>query len=782
MKQIFNLKSYFTFLSRNKVYTAINMFGLSVSFAFAILIGLYYQHETGIDKDIDHVEQLYLVGCDFDSEKMSGTSREIIRLLQKQLPQIETGCAFHINSEQHVATGNGENVKTTMMYTDSTFYAMFNQPLVEGDATTALNGLTDVVISRRLAQTLFIKGNAMGKVLTLENRKVYVKGIFEDMSGTSFPECDIIGRYELLRERIPWLFDIAGNFGTPDVVLKLKKGTQTASLEKNINGILQSIYKEAFQMDVSFQLIPFSGTYFSSYDSLVCQRGKPDLVYLIFAVGIIILVFSVMNYINLTVALSGNRSKEMATRRLLGSQKSHILWRLVIESVCICCCSVVLSILLAWAFVPYTCKLLDTHFTIAELFSPLNLLMLVGIVLTVGVLAGVLPAVIQSRVKPIDVVRGTFRRQTKMLFSKIFIVVQNVITIIFIAVTLIGSRQIRHLIDAPLGYDTKSVMGIGVPRDARKANLFKKALQQLTSVKQVSVGLCSPLSGGFNQMAYIGKKAVRCQRFYVDKDYLPLLGIKVQTRYAQSDSVNLFVSPNFHSAMQLKPNERTFRYNENDEITPIHGILSNFHLYTIDIEGVENQVTVVYQFDQVMSNDFCGNVLIKVEGNEEDAFKQVQDVYKQVYHEDLVQDSPYLSQKIAEVYKEQTRIIHIVTIFAFLAILISLLGLVSMSTYFIQQRNKEIAVRKVFGSTSNQMRTRLIRTFLNYVTIAFVISVPVVWYFISEWISQYSYRIVWWPWIPVAGIIVWLISFAAVVVQSYVASNENPVKHIKDNQ
>ena len=239
------------------------------------------------------------------------------------------------------------------------------------------------------------------------------------------------------------------------------------------------------------------------------------------------------------------------------------------------------------------------------------------------------------------------------------------------------------------------------------------------------------------------------------------------------------MSPNFHSVMQLKPDERAFRYNETYEREQINGILNDFHLYTIDMDNADDQVTVVYLFDQIAHDDFANNVLIKVEGDEQEAYRLVQETYKKVYHEDLTQESPYLNQKIAEVYKEQTRIVRILTIFSFLAVLISLLGLVAMSTYFIQQRSKEIAIRKVFGSTSHRIRRDLIRTFLQYVGIAFVISMPVIWYFASEWISQYSYRIVWWPWIIVAGILVLLISFCAVAIQSYMASNENPVKNIK---
>ena len=779
MKQLFNLKSYFTFLSRNKAYAAINVFGLSVSFAFVILIALYYLRETGIDKDIPGVERLYVLGCDVSSDRISGSSREIIKVLQKQLPQIGEGCALHVNREQHVTTADEENVKVTMLYTDSTFHAIFGQQLIEGDASTALNSLTDVVISRRLARQLFHDGEAMGKVLTCENKKVYVKGVFDEMRDTSLPDCDIIGRYELLRDRIPWFFDIGGNFGDPDVVLRLKPGTDIRSLEANINGILQKIYHETFHMDCTFRLIPFSETYFSSYDSNVCKRGRPGLVFLAFLAGIVILIFSVMNYINLTVALSGSRSKEMATRRLMGSQKRDIVLRLVIESVILCFCSVLISVFLAWAFIPYACRLLDTEITIGSLAGPVNLILLVLFVLFVGLLAGLLPAAIQSRVKPIDVVRGTFHHQTKMRFSKVFIVVQNIITIVFIALAMIGSRQIRHLVTAPLGYDTEHVMEIDVPRDARKANLFKQTLLQLTPVRQVSLCLCSPLRGGFNQMAYIGKKAVRCQRFYADKDYLSLLGINVRKQFSQGDSVEVYVSPNFFSTMQLQPGVRSFRYNENYDLTPISGVVDDFHLYTIDMESGAPQVTVVYQFDQLFSNDMIGSVLIRVEGDEEEAYEQVQDAYRKVYQEDLTQESPYLTQQIAAVYKEKTRIIRILTIFSFVAVLISMLGLVAMSTYFIQQRRREIAIRKVFGSTGDQVRRRLVRSFLAYVAVAFVISLPVIWYLVNRWITAYAYRISWWPWVLVAGALVLLFSFGAVAVQSWVASNENPVRNIR---
>ena len=779
MKPLFNIKSYFTFLSRNKVYAAINVFGLSVSFSFVVLIGLYYLHETGIDRHIEDGDSLYSLCAGTEENRISGTSREVIPLLQKQLPQIAAGCALYADGDVRIAIdAQGGMMKVNMLFADSTFCRFFHPEMAEGSPEAALASVDDVMISTQLARRLFPLGNALsGTIVTADHRKLHVKGVFEKPVETSLPDVDVIGRYEQLREKLPYFFNINGNFGSPDVVLKLKSGTDVAQLEQNINKILKPIYEENFRMKVTFRLLPFSASYFSDYSSNVCRRGNVALVYFIFFIGIVILLFSMMNYINLTTALTGQRSHEMATRRLLGSHTWEVRMRLVFESICLCLCSVVLSVVLAWAFVPAVNNLLDTTITLRSLFGILPLGLLAAFVLVVGALAGVLPAFIMSRVKPVDVVRGTFRRQTKMVFGKVFIIVQNVITISCIALAFIFSMQIRHLINAPLGYDTGGMMEINVPTDARKAELFKKSLLRLGPVKGVSVCMCSPLMGGFNQMAYVNNNPVRCQRFYADDNYLSLLGIKIHRQFTQGDSVSIFVTPDFHAKMGLKPDARTFRYNENYDEDAITGITDDFRLMTVTHDN-SNEVAVVYLFKK-LPDQAVGSVLVKTEG---DCLEQVREVYRSVYHEDMVQDAPYLSQQIENAYSEQSRMAHLLTIFSFVAILISLLGLIAMSTYFIGQRSKEIALRKVFGSTSNRVRLRLIRTFLNYVLIAFVVSVPVVWYVAGEWISRYSYRITWWYWIPVAGIIVWLVSFAAVVVQSYVASNENPVKHIKDNQ
>ena len=234
------INSYLTFLSRNKAYTAINVFGLSVSLMFVVLIGLYYEHETGVDQQIPDKERVVLVHPEkTENFKMSGTSREIIPLLRKQLPQIQSACALFSMTNRHVQFAQDDYAKCDMLYVDSTYYDVFGFTLIQGDPHTALADEQSVVLEEGMARKLFPQGDAMGKPLTLNDKyKVFVRGIYRRTENSSIPQDDIVGRYELLREELPYFFKLMGNFGSPDVYLKLNEGTDYKDLIPQVNKIL----------------------------------------------------------------------------------------------------------------------------------------------------------------------------------------------------------------------------------------------------------------------------------------------------------------------------------------------------------------------------------------------------------------------------------------------------------------------------------------------------------------------------------------------------------------
>ena len=786
------INSYLTFLSRNKAYTAINVFGLSVSLMFVVLIGLYYEHETGVDQQIPDKERVVLVhpAKIENYVEQSGTSREIIPLLRKQLPQIQSACALFSMTNRHVQFAQDDYAKCDMLYVDSTYYDVFGFTLIQGDPHTALADEQSVVLEEGMARKLFPQGDAMGKPLTLNDKyKVFVRGIYRRTENSSIPQDDIVGRYELLREELPYNFNIMGSFGGTDVYLKLNEGTDYKELIPQVNKILTEAYAHvgAGLEKLTFSLSPVAENYFSDYSSGVCRRGEPELVMLIAIIGLIILAFAVMNYINLTVAQAGRRAKEMATRRLLGSLKRDIMVRMVLESTSLCAVSVAVSLLLAVAAIPYTNQLLETHISAMQLLSPLNMLFIVGTVVLLGAVAGIVPAQVMSAVQPIDVVRGTFRVRTKTTLGRAFMVVQHFITIVLVAVTGIFTHHTLHMIHAPLGYETDSLMAFRTQQSAQKAMLFKQKLKALPGVENASVCFNVPLNGGFNNMGETETgKIIRFQRLYGDEDYLATLGIELKEKWGNGEYMNTYVSADFHSTLGIAPNVRTFKWRPVDqELMDIHGLLADFSLGTSRHKEHEErpEVTIVYEIkNEVMAKNDFGCILIRVRGDKKETLEEVKQIYKEVYREDFTDSMPWMQQSVAAAFQAESRLLTILSCFAGVALLISVLGLVAMSTYHIQQRRKEIAVRKVFGSGVAQMRRRLIGQFLAHVAVAALPAVPLVWWVAREYMSTQVVRIVWWPWIIIAVAVVLLVSWMAVAVQSRMAAAEKPVKHIKDNE
>ncbi|MBQ2012240.1 MAG: ABC transporter permease, partial [Bacteroidaceae bacterium] len=581
------INSYLTFLSRNKAYTAINVFGLSVSLMFVVLIGLYYEHETGVDQQIPDKERVVLVhpAKIENYVEQSGTSREIIPLLRKQLPQIQSACALVSMTNRHVQFAQDDYAKCDMLYVDSTYYDVFGFTLIQGDPHTALADEQSVVLEEGMARKLFPQGDAMGKPLTLNDKyKVFVRGIYRRTENSSIPQDDIVGRYELLREELPYNFDIMGSFGSTDVYLKLNEGTDYKELIPQVNKILTEAYARfgAVLEKVTFSLSPVAENYFSDYRSGVCRRGEPTMVMLIAIIGLIILAFAVMNYINLTVAQAGRRAKEMATRRLLGSQKRDIMVRMMLESTALCAFSVALALVLTAAAVPYTNQLLETHIGLVQLAAPLNLLILLGGTAVLGAVAGLIPARLMATVQPIDVVRGTFRLKSKTTLGRAFMTVQHFITIVLVAVTGIFTHHTLHMIHAPLGYETDSLMAFRIQQNAQKAMLFKQKLKALPGVENASVCMNVPLNGGFNNMgATETGKTIRFQRLYGDEDYLATLGIELKEKWGNGEYMNTYVSTDFHSTLGIAPNVRTFKWKPVDqELMDIHGLLADFSLGT----------------------------------------------------------------------------------------------------------------------------------------------------------------------------------------------------------
>ena len=786
------IKSYITFLSRNKVYTAINVFGLSVSLMFVMLIGVYVWQEYRVTRDVPDSDRIETIGMSMSGNKYLGTHHYAGKQLIKTFPEIEAVCG--VCGMGMVVNKGDERIRARALTVDSTFFTFFGYPLKEGDAARCLEAKDAAVVSETFAMKLFGETDVVGRTITFcDSLKLRVTGVMKDLQGRILIRPDIVVNFQCQKY---------GNYANTDeaflqgmvnmsgssVFLRLREEKTFVGREKDLTECYASFWNHFAEQkpDEKMYIEPFSIKYkdvfFSKADGNGNLRsGDITLVKILTAVALVILLFAVMNYVNLTVAQSGKRAHEMAARRLFGAQRREIAMRFVGESMMLCVLAFMIALLLAFVFSRRFGELLGTRMDMSVMVSPLSLGMLLAILLATGIVSGIIPAVVSSRVEPMEIVRGTFVHKTKMVFSRVFIVVQNVITITMLACALIMVMQMKHLTDAPLGFRQDNILTIN---NVSLPESFIQELKTLSCVKLASPSMGTPADGGNNQ-TIVGSEGfvdMSIQHFIVEKEFFDIYGLSL-TDGSKPKPGMYYMNKSMENAAKASDAIRDPR----NTLKKIHllnhdfeeqygGTFRDFRIRNIEEEQCQLLISVV---DKVQ---YCWNLNILMEGDLEEGYNEIARLYHKIYHEEMGEkQARFIDDQVQLAFEAQIRTSRIVSLFALVAIFISMLGLIAMSTYFIEQRQKEIAVRKVFGSTNAQMHRRLVRTFLMYVVIAFVISVPIVLYFMKDWIIQYTYRITWWPWIAVAGAIILLISFAAVMVQSWMAANENPIKHIKDN-
>ncbi|MDR1203848.1 MAG: FtsX-like permease family protein [Tannerellaceae bacterium] len=773
MNNLLNLTSFFKFLKKNKAFTSINVFGLSVSLMFVILILVYVSQGLSTDRFQKNADHIYVIG----HAGGMGFAWRIGERIAEKYPEIDRMCPLAVFTGMGVFSGDNK-YKADILLTDTTFFTMFTFPLVQGDPETVLAARNYAVISETFARQAFSDRDPMGQYIRLNDSvNVMVNGIMKDIKNSTIPYGDIITNINNVRF-FNWSLDSesGNNAGDLQVFFQTVPGSNIHSRAEEIAEYMKEIfwiYKRDIWQKVVFT--PLRDIYFSKTPANHLRQSDWTFVIVFMFVGILILLFAVINYINLTVAQTGSRAKEMATRRLLGSSRGELFARLILESVLLCSVSFLIGLLLAFAALPFADELLKTTIDLKVFFTPAHTIIIVGMVVLVGVISGLLPAIIISNAKPIDVVRGGFRTKTKMVFSKVFITFQNVITIMLLAASITMILQINHLIEAPLGYNTANTLFVPTYQfeSREKINTFVNETRQLAAVKRVAYSQGVPFNRGNNNTTVYEGKNISFQILRGDSVFFNMLGFEVLHRNNAEEGEQSFLNEQALKETGLPMDVTEAKFWEGGDPERIAGVVRDFQLNNITYEKKPVIVRIAKEADF-----FPWNVLIETQGNPFTTRDQIKEIFERISQVEF--SGKYTDQLIEESYAEQQRMADLVVIFAIIAIVISFLGLLAMSTYFIQQRAREVAVRKVFGSSNTEVLVKLISTFMMYVGIAFVIATPVIWYIMTKWITAYSYRIPLYPWIFImAGLFCLLVAFVTVFFQSYRAANENPVNNVK---
>ena len=796
------MKYFFRFLRNNPLYAVINVVGLALSLMFVILIGDYTYRQLSIDKWHKNHERIYVLGTEGRNTLMSWP--DCAHSLKDRYPEVEDVCCVYmqngkIKHEDRVyEESQGDNTGNIML-ADSNFFKFFDFKMVQGDRETALDSPEKCVVTESLAKALFPDGDALGQPLQIEGtRYVYVSdengdpydsslvytvsGVIKDLDKTVLlNETAVIANLERAPQVLGYRLrnDLMANgpLGSTLSFLMMRPGANlNDKIEDLTSYCIESNPLFNFYGDTKAALIPLDDLMFAPQNTGASglQTGDKSLLGILLAVVLAILLFAVTNYINLTVANTGFRAKEMATRRLLGSNGLGISLELIGESTLMVFISFLIGGALALLLEDKMAVLFKGKIDILRdiNFSTVSVSLLF-IVLT-GIISGIMPTVQLSKYKPIDVVKGSFRYHSKMVLSRIFIILQNVITMTMMTATLTILLQMDHLVKAPLGYNTQNIFRVS----SDNPEVMRNALKGQPFVQGIGSFSGTSLDGNYRSMST--RKDKDDNNLLVDlttwdKEFIDIMGINLIKDNHLSGDVK-YINEELAGKLGLKDDETVIYWGDDRDATQVAGIFSNFHMTNV-LDPYQPFIITIKDTDEIEDPNF----MVKTDGSP-DAWKKLCDLVKEVdgTSEDLDWKVQSVDATVRASLEEEKNTMRIVGIFTGVAVLISILGFIGMSLFFIRQRKKEIGVRRIMGSTTNEVLSLLLTKFCAPLLVSFIFAVPLSWFIMDKWLEGFSYRIGLNLWIFIAsGAVSLLIAVISIFFQTLHAAHSNPADAIR---
>lgn len=778
------MKSFVRFVSRNKLYTAIEILGLGIALAFVVFIATFVAGELGYDKELKGTESIY-VG---HSESFSIQSYTVGDVLKGQYPEIEEVCRFLSTSVlggvAMEASIGGETIPQNAIIADTNFFRFFTFPFVEGSPQEALVERQAVVVSESFANLHFPDKSPLGQKITLTvgQRKsdLTVTGVYKDIERSVFPAADIIYSVQQIKDMYPNLIR-EGN-GTAVNFFRLAPGTDVEQLQEKAlqklkdNDILYNcgLFKE-------FRLSPFGQIHYGVCENHFPFVGKINLgfVKLFAGAGILLLLFALLNYISLTVAQIGFRAKEMASRRLLGEQKWEIVLRYFKEAMLLTVVSFALALLMIQVLGPQAKILLGKE---VDLMDNLTLPMAAGIVVSlfaVSFAAGVVPALMVSRFSPIDVVKGVFAGGNRMTLGKIFIWIQSIVAIATLCVAFAMSLQLKHLLERDTGYGRDNI--VQVTGAQKGADYMVDQLRQLPFVE--SVGWVQSVPAHNNRSGWGAEhngETVQMELTYGDTAAFNMMGFAVM-------SVSGTVTPGNNTFWITEGAMKNLGldYSSDNVVLSgqpygICGVIRNFQKGNRTMEECAAS-NIVWQ-NMEYSDDmfvYLRSIVVKVSGDEDEAVAKLGEFYAERRPELSMiiqsQNAIYRQYFIAEENN-----LKLIAIFTVLVVMLSAMAMLAMSTYYARQQARGWSVRKVFGCTRGEVYSNMVLSFLKVIALAAAVAVPAAWFLVGEWLQGYPYRIGnhWWIY-ALALLAVSIVAVASISWQAVRLMNSDPIKELK---
>lgn len=783
-------KSYFTYLSRNRLFTVVNVLGLSVSLMFVLLIGNMVARQMSEGRSMKESGRTYVL----TDGRYSVSHILLGDMLTGRYPEMEEWSWTFKSWTSFVSEGGDNMINVKAMAVTENFFTFFGIPLVQGDAEQALVDEHSVVLTREAANRLFGTEDVMGRTLSfsvMSNGKpelvpYTVTGVADGWDRTLFEQdIDLIFPYEIVRYENYYSSDLAtglnGTGGT-DLFVRFAEGAdpaqmtdvERAEMREWLNGRFQAPRYEGLKW------VRVSDVYFSEAGFPTLRQYSLQSVVIFIIVGVVILLMAVLNYVSMSVAQAAYRVKEMATRRLLGSARRAVFWRMVGETLIMTVISFLLGFLLALALEPQAEALMGVKIGLVDGLNAATVAVYIVAVCLIALLAGTMPAAIVSGYDPLEVMKGAFRRKTRMVWLRTLFVVQSGVAVALLGCAFFLTDKIGRLLERPVGYTYDNVAVFNNVGQEGSCNLFRDRLRQLPYVESVSFASGLPATAWWNNTIDIytadgETKQVAFNSILADSAFFGMFGIEVLEDYhvaQEQDGSLIYLTESAYR--EIGHPRGITSIPSPDYVYKVAGCITDFTLGPV---GMRQGAPAVSIFNyETMSPVF---ILVKTIGEEEAYMAGMEEVYRNVTHN--VTAEGYWYRTIMErQYSHLIRLGKLIGIFTATALLITLLGLTAMSLYFIAQRKRDMAIRKVFGSDARRELLRLMRFAMTSLAVGLLIAVPLMWIGIRQIdrIVEYDMPFPWWVAVAAFAIVA-AVSLLSVWLISRHAVRENPVENLK---
>ena len=784
-------------LWKNKIYSAINVIGLSIGMAACIAILIFVFYERSFDNF--HTKNIYRLNEVQKFEGMVAAQKVALSMypmgptLKAEFPEIKNFTRINGSGNTPLNYGEKKVYIKRIGIVDSTFLHIFDFKLLQGDRKTALERPNTIVLTKEYAESFFGKENPIGKTLTWYRRNdttdLLVTGVLANLPENSHLQFNALVPFSTIATP-----NLMNNWGGNwlNTYLELAPNTDIAALEKKFPEYLKRHMTNENWKNYELFLLPLNqvhgGANDIGLDSWNYQQFDNNYTRIFFIIALVVLLIACVNFMNLSTARSAERAREVGVRKSIGAFRWQLSMQFIGESVMLAFIALFFAIILVKLFLPAIENLSGRELDFPIFTSWKLILSLMTGTILLGVLSGLYPSAYLSSFQPVKVLKGSAQTgRGKSSLRNVLVVTQFASAIFLIIATTFALRQLNFMKNRATGFDREQVVNVPLNQGARNYQLLKKELLQNTLVSGVTASQ-DELGSHLDQsgIRFVGdgpRRDLTSTRLVVDPDYVRLYKIQlVGGRDFSSDSSAYgreYIINELLAKELLKDNTKAdfssllgkqFGF---DSTGKIIGIARDFNF-----NSLHHKIETMFMFNQGQRG--FSTMSVKINGSRaKEALNYIESVWKKV-NPGIPYEYHFLDDHFKEVYRADSQIGTIVGTLAILAIIISCLGLFGLASYSAEKRVKEVGIRKVLGASLQHIVFKLSKDFLKYVLIAALIALPLSWFAVDKWLQDYAYRvdISWWIFL-VAVVLALLIALITISFQAIKAAIANPVKSLR---